>query len=316
MFGALSVLLSFFVLSPERRLAAMHPYVLYNDQIIPSTEPILRPGQIGLLAGWGVFTTFRVYDGVPFAFERHWQRLSRDSQVLHVPFTQNPEQVYASLLRLIERNDAQEGVLRLCVVRSEGNFWAGPGSGNPSDIIAMTNEVNHWKDTASLSIAPHVRYTAYPFAGTKSLSWAPSLTLFETAKNDGFDEVILLNERGEATECTSANLFATKDGITRTPPLSAGASPGVTRAVMLEELNLPDAPVIEDILRLDDLYEADEVFITSTSRELIPVVRVQNRDLAANPAAWPVMTKLRQALRTYIQRYIKEHKYTAAASSR
>ena len=294
----------------------MHPYVLYNDQIIPSKEPFLRPGQIGLLAGWGVFTTFRIYDGVPFAFERHWQRLSRDSQILHVPFTLDPERVFAALLRLIEANDAQEGVLRLCVVRSEGSFWAGPGSGNPSDIVAMTNEVNHWKDFATLSVAPHVRYTAYPFAGTKSLSWAPSLTLFETAKNEGYDEVILLNERGEATECTSANLFATKDGITRTPPLSAGASPGVTRAVMLEELDLRDAPVIESILRLEDLYEADEVFITSTSRELIPVVRVENRGLAGSAAGWPVMTKLRQALRAYIQHYIKQSKHAAAAGSR
>ncbi len=294
----------------------MHSYVLYNNQIIPSTEPFLRPGQIGLLAGWGVFTTFRVYQGVPFAFERHWQRLSRDAQVLHVPFTQNREQVYASLLRLIEVNNAQEGVLRLCVVRSEGGFWSGPGSGNPSDILAMTNEVNHWKDLASLSVAPHVRYTAYPFAGTKSLSWAPSLTLFETAKNEGFDEVILLNERGEATECTSANLFATKDGITRTPPLSAGASPGVTRAVMLEELNLPDAPVIESALSLEDLYQADEVFITSTSRELIAVERVQDRKLAGGAAGWPVMTKLQQALRAYIHSYIQEHKYAAATGSR
>lgn len=293
----------------------MHSYVLYNDQVLPSTEPFLRAGQIGLLAGWGVFTTFRVYDGVPFAFERHWQRLSRDSQILHVPFTQDPKKVYAALLRLIEANNAHEGVLRLCVVRSEGGFWAGPGSGNPSDILAMTNEVNNWKDQAALSVAPHVRYTAYPFAGTKSLSWAPSLTLFETAKSQGFDEVILLNERDEATECTSANLFATKGGVTRTPPLSAGASPGVTRAVMLEELDLPDAPVIESVLSLEDLYEADEVFITSTSRELIPVVRVQDRELAGGASGWPVMTKLRQALRAYIEGYIKEHKHAVAAAS-
>jgi branched-chain amino acid aminotransferase len=293
----------------------MHSYVLYNDQVLPSTEPFLRAGQIGLLAGWGVFTTFRVYGGVPFAFERHWERLSRDSRILHVPFTQDPKKVYAALLRLIEANHAHEGVLRLCVVRSEGGFWAGPGSGNPSDILAMTNEVNNWKDQAALSVAPHVRYTAYPFAGTKSLSWAPSLTLFETAKSQGFDEVILLNERGEATECTSANLFATKGGVTRTPPLSAGASPGVTRAVMLEELDLPDAPVIESVLSLDDLYEADEVFITSTSRELIPVLRIQDRELAGGAAGWPVMTKLRQALRAYIKGYIEEHKHAVAAAS-
>lgn len=288
----------------------MHPYVLYNENIVPATEPILRPGQIGLLAGWGVFTTLRIHDGIPYAFERHWQRLSRDARILHVSLDWKPEQIYAALLRLIDANGADKAVLRLCVVRSEGGFWAGPGSGNRSDVLAMTNDVQHWKDTASLSVAPNTRFTSSPFAGTKTLSWAPSLTLVETVKDAGFDEVILLNERGEATECTSANLFATKKGITFTPPLSAGASPGVTRAVMLEELDLADAPVLEKPLRLEDLYEADEVFITSTSRELIPVDRIESRELSGG--GWPVMKNLREALRGYIQRYLAEHRRTAA----
>ena len=291
----------------------MHPYVLYNDQIVRAAEPILRPGQLGLLSGWGVFTTLRIYDGIPFAFERHWQRLSRDAELLHVPLARNPEPVHASLLRLIEANGAKEATLRLCVVRSEGGFWAGPGSGNPSDVVALTNSLQQWKDSVSLSAAANARHAASPFAGTKSLSWAHNLTLVETAKDEGFDEVILLNERGEATECTSANLFAVKDGITCTPPLSSGALPGVTRAVMLEELDLRDKPVIEKVLRLEDLYEADEVFITSTTRELLPADRIRDRELAGGAAQWPVMEKLRQALRAYIQRYIEEQKRAAPA---
>ncbi|HEV2961341.1 MAG TPA: aminotransferase class IV [Candidatus Angelobacter sp.] len=293
----------------------MHPYVLHNDQIVSATEPVLRPGQLGLLSGWGVFTTFRIYDGVPFAFERHWRRLSRDAQLLHVPLAQNPEQIRADLFRLIDANDAREAVLRLCIVRNEGSIWAGPGSGNPSDVIAMTNNLQQWKDTARLSVASNIRYTAFPFAGTKTLSWAHSLTLVETARHEGFDEVILLNERGEATECTSANLFATKDGVTCTPPLSSGASPGVTRATMLEELDLADTPVIEKALCVEDLYQADEVFITSTSRELLPVECIQNRVLAGAAGHWPVMTKLRQALRNYVQRYIEKQKRAATANS-
>lgn len=289
----------------------MHPYVLYNDQIVRSTEPLLRPGQLGFLSGWGVFTTLRIYDSVPFAFERHWQRMSRDAQLLHVPLVQKPEQVRASLLRLIEANAAKEAALRLCVVRSEGGFWAGPGSDNPSDIVALTTTVQTWKDSFSLSVTANARYAASPFSGTKSLSWAHNLTLAEIAKNEGFDEVILLNERGEAAECTSANLFATKEGITCTPPISSGSSPGVTRAVLLEELDLANMPVIEKVLRLEDLYEADEVFITSTSRELLPVGRIQNRELAGSRASWPVMKKLRQALRAYVQRYIEEQKRAA-----
>ena len=90
----------------------MHPCVLYNDQIVRAAEPLLRPGQLGLLSGWGVFTTLRIYDGVPFAFERHWQRLSRDNELLHVPLARKPGQVQAGLLRLIEANGAKEATLR------------------------------------------------------------------------------------------------------------------------------------------------------------------------------------------------------------
>ena len=90
----------------------MHPCVLYNDQIVHAAEPLLRPGQLGLLSGWGVFTTLRIYDGVPFAFERHWQPLSRDNELLHVPLARKPGQVQASLLRLIEANGAKEATLR------------------------------------------------------------------------------------------------------------------------------------------------------------------------------------------------------------
>ena len=291
----------------------MHPYVLYNDQIVRSTEPLLRAGQLGLLSGWGVFTTLRIYDGVPFAFERHWQRLSRDAELLHISLARKPGQVRDGLLRLIEANGANEATLRLCVVRSEGGFWEGPGSGNPSDVVALTNTLQHWKDSVSLSVAENARHADSPFAGTKTLSWAHNLTLVETAKNEGFDEVILLNERGEAVECTSANLFAVKDGRTCTPPLSSGPLPGVTRTVMLEELDLVDTPVVEKVLRLEDLHEADEVFITSTTRELLPVHRILDRELVGAAADWPVMKKLRQALRDYIEGYIETQKRAGPA---
>ena len=111
-------------------------------------------------------------------------------------------------------------------------------------------------------------------------------------------------------ECTSANIFAAKDGITYTPPLSSGPLPGVTRAVMLGELGLP---VEEKVLRLDDLYAADEVFITSTTRELLPVNRI--RDHAIGPPgshARPVMRQLQEALSAYIQRYVANARREAA----
>lgn len=286
----------------------MLPYVLYNDRIAPADEALLRPGQLGLLSGWGVFSTLRVYKGVPFAFSRHFARMTRDARLLHVEMPVDEATLLARLKLLIERNGIDDCTLRVNVVRSRGGAFEGPGSGNDSDVVAFAIEVKHWAEVASLEIRENGRHAASPFVGTKTLSWSHNLTMYEEAQQRGFQEVVLLNERGEVAECTSANIFAVQDGVTFTPPLTSGPLPGVTRAVMLEELNLPDAPVREKTLWPEDLYTAEEVFITSSTRELIPVDRIGDRELPATGSGqWPVMEKLRTALRENVERYTAEH---------
>ena len=282
----------------------MHPYLLYNDRIYPADEALLRPGQLGLLAGWGVFTTLRIYRGVPFEFKRHWKRMLRDAEKINVPMPFERDAVRALLLELIERNESYEATMRVCVVRSAGGVWEGPGSGNRADLLAFSIPVKSFKERVSLDVREQGRHAASPFAGTKTLSWSHNLTMAEEAAKAGFDEVILLNERGEVAECTSANIFAVRDGVTLTPPIASGPLPGVTRAVMLEELKLADAPVREAVLTVEDLLDAEEVFITSSTRELIAVERIQERALAAK--AWPVMERLRAGLREYVERYVTE----------
>lgn len=190
--------------------------------------------------------------------------------------------------------------MRVNVMRSQGGLWEGPGSGQASDVVAFTADLAG--DPGSVLLAPqsHGRDSQSPFAGTKTLSWAHNLTLFENAQRAGFADALLLNERGEVSECTSANIFAVRNGVTLTPPLASGPLPGVTRAVMLEEL---DEPVEERVLHPSDLYAADEVFITSSTRELVPVTRIGGQALRAT--AWPVMERLRSSLRDYIDSYLR-----------
>lgn len=290
----------------------MHPYVLYNDRIAPAEEMLFRPGQLGLLAGWGVFTTLRIYDGVPFAWERHWARMVRDAALIHVEMPFDSGATRTLLGELIERNAEPEASMRLCIFRSQGGMWEGPGSGHASDLVAFSKGVKPWADTVKLTVMHNGRHAASPFAGTKTLSWAHNLTMVEKAHQHGFDEAILLNERGMVAECTSANIFAVQNGVTYTPPLHAGPLPGVTRAVMLAELDPNTCPVEEKDLRIEDLYEAEEVFITSSTRELLPVARIGERDLpAAKEGRWPVMETVRGALREYIRRYTASHRQAA-----
>jgi branched-chain amino acid aminotransferase len=258
---------------------SIHRYLLHNGKIRESAEASLFPGQLGLLSGWGVFTTLRIVDGVPFAWDRHWARMSRDARLLNVEMPPDAGRLEQDLLRLVERNEAPDCTMRVVVVRNGGGLWEGPASQPPSDTIALTAASKRWSDSVRLGIQPHGRYAASDFTTAKVLSWAHNLRWAERAQQQGFDEVILLNEFGRVAECTSANVFAVFGQEVSTPPVSEGCLPGITREVLIEEVRLPGVQFVERGLTMEELYRADEVFITSTTRGLLPVSAIADRAL-------------------------------------
>jgi branched-chain amino acid aminotransferase len=288
----------------------LHRFVLHNDQIREATDPCLAPGQVGLLSGWGVFSTLRVADGVLFAFERHWVRIARDASAFHVPIPADAEVVHRKLQELVEANQAYNSTLRIAIVRNGGGMWAAPSFGCGSDLIALTADSKDWGRGVKLASQAQARHAACQFAGTKILSWAMNLTWLENAQRRGFDEVILLNERGEVAECTSANIFAANGNEVATPPLSSGCLPGITREVLLCEVHVPGIQIVEKTLRLEDLIAADEVFITSTTRDLLPVIQIEDQSVGRSHET---RIALSNAFADYLHKYVAEHKEQPAA---
>ena len=235
----------------------MHRFLLYNGRICEVSENLLSPGHVGLLSGWGVFSTIRVFDGVLFAFERHWARMKRDAEKLRVPFPPAPGELEQELLKLINANQAPNATLRVVVVRNRGGLWEGPGIDRDYDIIAFTTSVKDWGPNVRLGLVQQARHSASPFAGTKMLSWSFNLIWLEDAQRRGYDEVVLLNERGEVSECTSANIFACCGNQVWTPPLNSGCLPGITRELLLNEVRTPGISVGEKRLMPTDLEDAD-----------------------------------------------------------
>lgn len=266
---------------------------------------MLSPGQLGLLAGWGIFSTIRVYDGVLFAFQRHWDRMKHDAHLLRIPFPSDAVRFEEGLLRLVDANKAWNSSLRVVVIRNRGGFWEGPGQRRDFDIVALTADVNDWGRSVRLGMVANARHAASPFAGTKILSWAYNLAWYEQAHVDGYDEVVLLNERGEVSECTSANIFAAFGNKVITPPLSSGCLPGITRHVLLHEVKVPGFSVEEATLTASDLSRADQLLITSTTRELLSVDYIQGLEIQNESQA---CSALQQAFSDYIDQYIAAHK--------
>lgn len=287
----------------------LHRFVLHNDRIRDAADPLLCAGQVGLLSGWGVFSTLRIVDGVPFAFERHWARMTRDAAALHVELPVDREAVRRKLSELIDANGALEATLRLVVVRNHGGLWEGPSSGRPSDLIALTADSKRWGSAVKLAYVPQARHAANAFAGAKVLSWAMNLTWLESVQAQGFDEAILLNERGEVAECTSANIFVARGSEVGTPPLSAGCLPGITREVLLGEIRAPGIQIAERTILPAELESADEVFITSTTRNLLPVVQVGERKVGRNDQA---RLALDSAFGDFVKRYAAGHRQAPA----
>jgi branched-chain amino acid aminotransferase len=279
----------------------LHHFFLHNDDVLDTHQKTLAPGQVGLLNGWGVFSTMRIADGVLFAFERHWDRMRRDAAVMHVPFPAEPEWLKSRLLRLIGANSAWNATLRVVVVRNRGGLFEGPDLKRDFDVIAFTTGLNPWGNSVRLTVKPHGRHAQSEFSGVKVLSWGQNLTWYEEAHQRGFDEVVLLNERGEVSECTSANIFAVRGPEVWTPPLSSGCLPGVTRALLLDEIQVPGIRTLEKTLFPKDLEAADQVFVTSTTRDFLPVTEIEGLSVRSNGS---VLSELSKAFEEYRRAYV------------
>lgn len=289
----------------------MHRFLLHNSEIRDAAELFLSPGQVGLLNGWGVFSTIRVSDGVLFAWERHWARMASDARRLRVPFPPDLHALAADLARLIEANQAWDATMRVSVVRNRGGQWEGPAATRDFDVIAFTSNVRSWAAELKLGLVPDARHAASEFAGAKILSWAENLTRFERAQEQGLDELVLLNERGEVCECTGANIFTVHGSHVRTPPVSSGCLPGVTRALLLEEIRVPGLEVSESTLFPADLESASEVLVTSSTRGVLPAVSIAGLHISARGGT--ACGRLRSAFTAYMQAYVAARKVPVTA---
>jgi branched-chain amino acid aminotransferase len=288
----------------------VHRHLLHNGEIHDTSERLLMPGQVGFLNGWGVFSTLRVADGVLFAFERHYRRMQNDAERMHVPFELAPEEMKRHLLSLVAANAAYNATLRVAIVRNHGGLFEAPEQTRKADLVAFTADMNTWNAGVKLSYKANARYGASPFAGAKITSWAQNLTWYEEAHQLGFDEFILLNEEGQISECTSANVFVIEGDRVWTPPLStSGCLPGVTRAVLLEEIHGPGLSVAEREMTPSNVENADQVFITSTTRDLIGVLEIDGEPLSQAPEK---LAALRHAFLSFRAEYTRSRETVAA----
>ena len=287
----------------------IHRHVFHNDHLFPIEKVRLSPGQAGLICGWGLFTTLRIVQGEAFAYERHWRRLEKDAALIRMPIPYAAPRVRVNLQEVIRANGVTEGCARIYLVYNQVGFWRSDEPAPPVDLVIYTAPLPAYREPVRLAIREHGRHAASPLAGVKSISWLPNVWSVAEAQKEGFDEVVLLNERGEVAECTAANIYMVKGDTILTPPLSSGCLEGVTRGTLFEIAADAGVAVKEQVLRPDDLYSADEVFISSTNRNVIGVGEIAGHQFSGAPGL--VTRRIDEAFTAFVSAYVSR-RHTAA----
>jgi branched-chain amino acid aminotransferase len=289
----------------------IHRNIFHNESLLPIEKVRLSPGQAGIICGWGIFTTVRISRGEAFAYERHWRRLERDAATTRMPISHTAAKIRVHLHEVIRANKVSEGAARIYLVYNQVGYWRSDEAQPQVDLIICTADLPEYHEPVRLALREHGRHAASPLAGVKSISWLPNVWAFAEAQKEGFDEVVLLNERGEVAECTAANIFTVKNGKVFTPPLSSGCLEGVTRGILFEIAPEAGFSFVEQTFRPEDLYSADEVFITSTNRSLIGVGEIAGHKIAAAPG--PLTHRLEEVFAAYVTDYVSRRLASTAS---
>jgi branched-chain amino acid aminotransferase len=260
-----------------------------NGDLLDAESATLSVFDHGLTVGDGVFETAKVVRGFPFALSRHLARLNGSARGLGLPET-DPDHVRQAVLDTLAANAGEAALadgarLRITYTGGTAPLGSDRGSAAPSLVVAVA-PMHPWAPSAAVAVVPWPRNERSAIAGLKTTSYAENVVALAYAKAHGATEAILANTVGNLCEGTGSNVFLAIDGRLVTPPLSSGCLAGVTRALLLEWVGADEVDV-----PMSALYSADEVFITSSTRDVQPVHAVDSTPYAA---PGPLTTKAQQ----------------------
>ena len=283
---------------------SMSAHVCVNGRISSGRDAVVSVFDHGFLYGEGIYETLRTYHGRPFLFDRHVRRLRNSARmiVLDIPFTDDD---LASQIRdtmAAADLNGSEAYIRVLVTRGIGELTYDPqATPTPSVVIIVKPHIDAPPDVyergVRVVIVDVVRnhpQTVNPMIKSNNLLNS-ALGMQEALRKGGF-EGIMRNYRGELSECTTSNLFIVKDGAALTPPLESGLLPGITREFLFEIGKEAGVDVREQVLRDSDLLSADEAFLTSTTREAVPIVKVDDKTIGTGRPG-PITRKLLDGFR-------------------
>lgn len=253
----------------------------------------------GLLYGDGVFEGLRSYGGKVFRLEQHLARLWDSAKAIWLEIPMTREAMAAAINDTLKVNNIKDGYIRLVITRGAGSLGLDPNRTSNPQVIIIADSISLYPEELyrkGLEIVTASTMRNHPAALSpriKSLNYLNNILAKIEGLQAGCIEALMLNHKGEVAECTGDNVFLLKHGIVLTPPNEAGILEGITREAVIELARGIGLEVREAALTRHDVYVADEMFLTGTAAEVIPVVKVDNR-VIGNGVPGPITKDLKE----------------------
>ena len=257
--------------------------IYVNGQFVEKDEAVISVYDHGFLYGDGVFEGIRVYDNNVFKLKEHIDRLYESAHSIMLTIPHSKDELQQIVVETVRKNNLSNAYIRVVVSRGAGDLGLDPRSCATPTVIVIVEELAIYSDalyTEGLKLASVVNRRNSPDVlnpQIKSLNYLNNILVKLSSVQANADEALILNNQGYVTEGSADNIFIVKDGMIKTPPIYLGALEGITRNVIIEIAKEQGYELEESPFTLHDVYVADEVFLTGTAAEIIPVVCVDNR---------------------------------------
>jgi len=281
-------------------MAKEERFIYIDGKFYPKSDAKISVYDHGLLYGDGVFEGIRAYDGVVFRLNEHIDRLYTSTHTIMLDIPVSKEEMQRIVLDTLKKNKLKEAYIRLIVTRGIGDLGLDPKKCSKPSIIVITEPtiVLHSKEMKEKGITTMITWVKRDSVDAtshevKSLNYLNNVLAKIESNFAGMDEAICLDQSGFVCEGTAENVFIVKDGKVITPPTSTGALRGITRTAVMTLTEKLGYPTVERNITPNELFTADEVFLTGTAAEITPVREVNKRVIGSGKPG-PITKRLMQ----------------------
>jgi branched-chain amino acid aminotransferase len=257
--------------------------IYVDGKLVDKDNAVISVFDHGLLYGDGVFEGIRTYNGLVFRFKEHIDRLYRSADAIELKIPMAKAAMMEAVIETLKANSLTDAYIRLVVTRGVGDLGLDPRKCKVPTVFIITHKIAlypkefYQKGLAIITATVKRNVPQALDPRIKSLNYLNNILAKIDAIKAGTEEAIMLTYEGYVAECTGDNIFIVKDGRLATPPVDIGALEGITRDAVIGIAKKAGISFSEKLMKMDDVYAADEVFLTGTAAEIIPVVKIDER---------------------------------------